>query len=103
MSKTILPSNGEKVKMIDNKLSVPDNPIVPFIEGDGIGSDIWKSSVKVFNSAVEKAYSGNKKIHWMEIYAGEKANEVYGENVWLPQETLDVVSDCLVAIKKYTV
>ena len=99
MSKTILPSNGEKVKMIDNKLSVPDNPIVPFIEGDGIGSDIWKSSVKVFNSAVEKAYSGNKKIHWMEIYAGEKANEVYGENVWLPQETLDVVSDCLVAIK----
>ena len=99
MNKTILPSNGEKVKMIDNKLSVPDNPIVPFIEGDGIGSDIWKSSVKVFDAAIEKAYSGSKKIHWMEIYAGEKANEVYGENVWLPQETLDVVSDCLVAIK----
>tara|TARA_B100002052_G_scaffold187431_1_gene170792 strand:+ start:923 stop:2170 length:1248 start_codon:yes stop_codon:yes gene_type:complete len=99
MNKTILPSNGEKVKMIDNKLSVPDNPIVPFIEGDGIGADIWKSSVKVFDAAIEKAYSGAKKIHWMEIYAGEKANEVYGENVWLPQETLDVVSDCLVAIK----
>tara|TARA_B000000437_G_scaffold186740_1_gene143826 strand:+ start:222 stop:1469 length:1248 start_codon:yes stop_codon:yes gene_type:complete len=99
MNKTILPSNGEKVKMIDNKLSVPDNPIVPFIEGDGIGADIWKSSVKVFDAAIEKAYSGSKKIHWMEIYAGEKANEVYGENVWLPQETLDVVSDCLVAIK----
>ena len=99
MNKTILPSNGEKVKMIDNKLSVPDNPIVPFIEGDGIGSDIWKSSVRVFDAAIEKAYSGSKKIHWMEIYAGEKANEVYGENVWLPQETLDVVSDCLVAIK----
>ena len=99
MNKTILPSSGEKVKMIDNKLSVPDNPIVPFIEGDGIGSDIWKSSVKVFDAAIEKAYSGSKKIHWMEIYAGEKANEVYGENVWLPQETLDVVSDCLVAIK----
>tara|TARA_B100000401_G_scaffold51880_1_gene30303 strand:- start:105 stop:1352 length:1248 start_codon:yes stop_codon:yes gene_type:complete len=99
MNKTILPSNGEKVKMIDNKLSVPDNPIVPFIEGDGIGADIWKSSVKVFDAAIEKAYSGTKKIHWMEIYAGEKANEVYGENVWLPQETLDVVSDCLVAIK----
>tara|TARA_Y100001970_G_scaffold248737_1_gene318590 strand:+ start:248 stop:1495 length:1248 start_codon:yes stop_codon:yes gene_type:complete len=99
MNKTILPSNGEKVKMIDNKLSVPDNPIIPFIEGDGIGSDIWKSSVKVFDAAIEKAYSGTKKIHWMEIYAGEKSNEVYGENVWLPQETLDVVSDCLVAIK----
>ena len=99
MNKTILPSNGEKVKMIDNKLSVPDNPIVPVIEGDGIGADIWKSSVKVFDAAIEKAYSGAKKIHWMEIYAGEKANEVYGENVWLPQETLDVVSDCLVAIK----
>ena len=99
MNKTILPSNGEKVKMIDNKLSVPDNPIVPFIEGDGIGADIWKSSVKVFDAAIEKAYSGTKKIHWMEIYAGEKANEIYGESVWLPQETLDVVSDCLVAIK----
>ena len=70
MNKTILPSNGEKVKMIDNKLSVPDNPIVPFIEGDGIGADIWKSSVKVFDAAIEKAYSGVKKIHWMEIYAG---------------------------------
>ncbi len=99
MRKTILPIDGEKVTMNNDKLLVPDNPIIPFIEGDGIGSDIWKSSVRVFDSAVEKAYSGRKKIHWMEIYAGEKANDVYGENTWLPQETLDVVNDCLIAIK----
>ena len=77
---------------------VPDNPIIPFIEGDGIGPDIWKSAVRVLDSAVEKAYSGKRKIHWMEVYAGEKSNEVYGENTWLPQETLDLINEYLVAI-----
>ena len=99
MSKIKMPTNGIKIQMKDNQLNVPDNPVIPFIEGDGIGADIWKSSVRVFDVAVEKAYGGKKKIHWMEIYAGEKANDVYGANTWLPQETLDVVSDCLIAIK----
>ena len=99
MSKVRMPVNGIKIEMKNNELKVPDNPIIPFIEGDGIGSDIWRSSVRVFDAAIKKAYGDNKKIHWMEIYAGEKANDVYGENTWLPQETLDVISDCLVAIK----
>ena len=99
MNRVKIPNKGSKITMNNGMLDVPDNPIIPFIEGDGIGSDIWKSSVRVFDSAVEKAYSGKKKIHWMEIYAGEKANDVYGENTWLPQETLDVVNDCLIAIK----
>ncbi|MBI65265.1 MAG: isocitrate dehydrogenase (NADP(+)) [Candidatus Marinimicrobia bacterium] len=99
MNRTKYPDNGKKITMQNNELLVPVNPIIPFIEGDGIGSDIWKSSVRVFDSAVEKAYNNQRKIHWMEIYAGEKANDVYEENIWLPQETLDVVSDCLIAIK----
>ena len=99
MNRVKTPNKGSKITMNNGILDVPDNPIIPFIEGDGIGSDIWKSSVRVFDSAVEKAYSGKKKIHWMEIYAGEKANDVYGENAWLPQETLDIVNDCLIAIK----
>ena len=99
MNKVKMPTNGIKIEMENNDLKVPDNPIIPFIEGDGIGADIWKSSVRVFDAAVKKAYGDIKKIHWMEIYAGEKANDVYGENTWLPQETLDVVSDCLIAIK----
>ena len=99
MTKVKLPENGFKVKMIDGKLDVPNNPIIPFIEGDGIGADIWKSSVKVFDAAVLKAYDGNRKIEWMEIYAGEKANDIYGPNTWLPEQTLEVINDCLIAIK----
>ena len=99
MTKVKLPENGFKVKMIDGKLEVPNNPIIPFIEGDGIGADIWKSSVKVFDAAVLKAYDGNRKIEWMEIYAGEKANDIYGPNTWLPEQTLEVINDCLIAIK----
>ena len=83
----------------DGKLLVPDNPIIPFIEGDGIGADIWKSSVNVFNAAVKKAYGDNRKIDWLEIYAGDKANDVYGPNTWLPDETLDLINEYLVAIK----
>ncbi len=99
MSKVIIPENGKKISMEDGKFIVPNNPIIPFIEGDGIGPDIWKSAVRVFDSAVQKAYSGERKIHWMEVYAGEKSNIIYGENTWLPQETLDMIDKYLVAIK----
>ena len=100
MSKVKQPSFGTKVTM-DNQgnLIVPDNPVVPYIEGDGIGVDIWAATVRVLDAAVLKAYSGSKKIDWLEVYAGEKANDVYGENTWLPQETLDVIQNYLVAIK----
>ena len=99
MSKINIPSDGEKITIKDNNLVVPDNPIIPYIEGDGTGPDIWRSTVNVIDSAVEKAYGGNKKIHWMEIYAGDKSNVVYGENTWLPNETLDMVDEYLIAIK----
>ena len=74
MSKINIPEQGKKISINDSVLDVPNNPIVPYIEGDGTGSDIWKATVNVINSAVEKAYNGEKKIHWMEIYAGEKSN-----------------------------
>ncbi|MDP7465714.1 MAG: isocitrate/isopropylmalate family dehydrogenase, partial [Candidatus Marinimicrobia bacterium] len=90
---------GQKITMDGKKLIVPDNPIIPFIEGDGIGPDIWASAVRVLDAAVEKAYGGKKKIHWMEVYAGEKSNDVYGPDTWLPQETLDFINEYLVAIK----
>ena len=87
MSQVKIPENGTKIKMINNELKVPDDPIIPFIEGDGIGSDIWKASVQVIDEAVQKAYKGSRRIEWLEVYAGEKANDVYKENIWLPQET----------------
>ena len=93
------PTSGEKITLENGNIHVPNNPIIPFIEGDGIGRDIWKASEKVIDAAVNKAYNGEKKIEWLEVYAGEKANEVYGEDVWLPQETLDVINEYLVAIK----
>ena len=99
MTKTIIPQNGSKITMGKNKLNVPDNPIIPFIEGDGTGVDIWNASQKVLDAAVEKAYNGKRKIEWMEVYAGEKANDVYGPNTWLPEETLDRINEYLVAIK----
>ena len=99
MNKVQIPSGGQKITMLERTLNIPDNPIIPFIEGDGIGPDIWAASVRVLDSAVEKAYGGKKKIHWMEVYAGEKSNEVYGVNTWLPQETLDCINEYLVAIK----
>ncbi len=89
--------NGEKITLINGKLTVPDNPVIPFIEGDGIGPDIWKASVRVLDAAVEKAYSGKRKIVWREVLAGEKAFKQTGE--WLPKETLDVIREYLVAIK----
>ena len=94
------PVFGSKITLDDNgKLLVPDNPIIPFIEGDGIGADIWSASVNVFNAAVKKAYGDNRSVDWLEIYAGDKANDVYGPNTWLPDETLDFINEYLVAIK----
>ena len=90
-------TNSNSIKMENGKLTVPDHPIIPFIEGDGIGPDIWNASVNVFDSAVERAYDGERKIDWLEILAGEKAHQQTGE--WLPQETLDLVTKHRVAIK----
>ncbi|MEK7671448.1 MAG: NADP-dependent isocitrate dehydrogenase, partial [Bacteroidota bacterium] len=83
------PTNGQKIVLVNGKLTVPDNPIVPFIEGDGTGPDIWRASQMVFDAAVAKAYDGKRKIVWFEVYAGEKSNVVYGENTWLPDDTLE--------------
>jgi isocitrate dehydrogenase len=95
-----IPCCGEKITAdADGKLNVPNNPIVAFIEGDGIGEDITKASMAIWNAAVEKAYGGERKIAWMEIYAGEKAVATYGENVWLPEETVEAIREYLVAIK----
>jgi isocitrate dehydrogenase len=91
------PAGGEKITIKDGKLSVPDQPIVPFIEGDGTGPDIWKASVRVFDAAVKKAYGGKRQIHWMEVYAGEKSNKLL--NTWLPDETVEACREYLVSIK----
>ncbi|MCC6476467.1 isocitrate dehydrogenase (NADP(+)) [bacterium] len=93
------PTAGEKITVSGGHLVVPNHPIIPFIEGDGTGRDIWKASQRVFDAAVEKAFGGKKKIVWFEIYAGEKSLEVYGENVWLPQDTLKAIKEYIVAIK----
>lgn len=95
--KISIPQDGEKISIIDGKLVVPDNPIIPFIEGDGTGPDIWRATKLVLDTAVEKAYGGKRKIKWMEIYAGEKAQRLY--NSYLPEETLRAVEEFVVAIK----
>ncbi len=92
-----VPEVGEKVKVVDGKLSVPDNPIIPFIEGDGTGPDIWRAAKMVLDASVEKAYAGKRKIQWMEVYAGEKAHKIYGE--WLPEETYQAIAEYIIAIK----
>ena len=95
-----IPSGGEKIKVNkDHLLSVPDNPIIPYIEGDGTGVDITPVMLKVVDAAVKKAYGGKKKIVWMEMYAGEKSCRIYGENVWLPDETLQAAKEYVVSIK----
>ncbi|KJH82817.1 NADP-dependent isocitrate dehydrogenase [Pseudomonas sp. KSR10] len=95
-----VPASGDKITVnADNTLNVPNNPIIPYIEGDGIGVDISPVMIKVVDAAVEKAYGGERKIAWMEIYAGEKATQVYDQDTWLPKETLDVVRDYVVSIK----
>ena len=87
----------EKIKLINGKLIVPENPVIPFIEGDGTGPDIWKASVRVFDAAVQNAYKGKRKIAWKEVLAGEKAFKQTGN--WLPAETLDTFREYLVGIK----
>jgi len=95
-----IPANGKKIEVnSDNTLNVPNNPIIPFIEGDGIGIDITPVMRKVVDAAVDKAYQGQRKISWMEIYAGEKSTKVYGPDVWLPDETLTAAREFVVSIK----
>src|ERR1700724_1448151 len=96
-SKITPPAQGAKISIRDGQLVVPDNPIIPFIEGDGTGRDIWRASVRVFDAAVQKAYGGKRKIHWMEVFAGEKANKQL--NTWLPDETVAACREYLVSIK----
>jgi len=95
-----IPTSGEKIRVnADFSLRVPDQPIIPYIEGDGTGLDITPVMLKVVDAAVDKAYGGRRKIHWMEIYAGEKSTRIYGPDVWLPEESLHAVKDYVVSIK----
>ena len=95
-----VPTGGQKISVnADYSLTVPDQPIIPYIEGDGTGMDITPVMIKVVDAAVKKSYGGTRQIHWMEIYAGEKATKVYGPDVWLPEETLQVLKDYVVSIK----
>jgi isocitrate dehydrogenase len=92
-----VPADGAKITIKDGKLQVPDNPIIPFVEGDGTGRDIWRASVRVFDAAIQKAYGGKRKVHWMEVYAGEKAFRQFQN--WLPDETVEAFKEFLVGIK----
>ena len=93
----VTPPAGGKITISNGKLSVPHNPILPFIRGDGTGPDIWRASVRVLDAAVKKAYGGQKQIHWLEVYAGQKAYDKY--NTWLPDATVEACRDYLVSIK----
>ena len=93
----VAPRDGAKITIQNGKLNVPDNPVVPFIEGDGTGPDIWRASVRVMDAAVKKAYGGKREIKWMEVYAGEKAFKTF--NNWLPDETVEAFREYLVGIK----
>src|ERR1700680_4102635 len=88
---------GNKITIAAGKLKVPDQPIIPFIEGDGTGADIWRASVRIMDAAVARAYGGKRRIHWMEVYAGEKSNKLF--NTWLPEETVAACREYLVSIK----
>ncbi|HCR70228.1 MAG TPA: NADP-dependent isocitrate dehydrogenase [Anaerolineae bacterium] len=92
-----VPTDGAKISIQNGKLNVPDNPVIPYVEGDGIGRDIWRASQRVFDAAVEKAYGGKRKIHWMEVYAGEKSFKLF--QTWLPDETVEAFTEFLVGIK----
>src|SRR3954467_3287511 len=99
-------ARGATISVQDGRLSIPDNPIIPFIEGDGTGADIWRASVRVFDAAVAKAYGGKRKIAWMEVYAGEKAFNKFktgtpegDAKAWLPDDTVDAFKTFLVGIK----
>ncbi len=92
-----VPAGGEKITIKGGRLQVPDEPIIPFVEGDGTGRDIWRASVRVFDAAVQKAYGGKRKVHWMEVYAGEKSFKQF--QTWLPDETVEAFKEFLVGIK----
>src|SRR5271170_7028039 len=92
-----VPTDGAKITLTNGKLNVPDKPIIPFIEGDGTGPDIWRASQYVFDEAVRKIYGGKRKIAWMEVYAGEKPFKMF--NTWLPDETVEAFKEYLVGIK----
>ena len=92
-----VPAQGSRITISNGKLAVPDQPIIPFIEGDGTGPDIWRASVRVLDAAIAKTYAGKRKIHWMEVYAGQKSNDLY--NTWLPDETVEACREYLVSIK----
>ena len=94
-----VPKKGSKISYKDGKINVPDNPIIPFIEGDGIGVDITPPMIKVVNEAIKIAYKGNKKIEWMEVFCGEKATKIYTKDTWLPDETIDALKEFVVSIK----
>jgi isocitrate dehydrogenase len=98
-SKIIVPEDGAKITSEGENLIIPDNPVIGFIEGDGIGPDIWNATKLVLDQSVKKAYKGKKKISWMEIYAGEKSVKIYGNDQWLPEETVDAIKEYKVAIK----
>jgi len=97
--KITIPSEGNKIIMKNGILEVPNNPIIPFIEGDGIGIDITPAMINVVDNAVKIAYGGEKKIHWMEVYCGEKSTTIYDKDTWLPDETLDALKEYVVSIK----
>ena len=92
-----VPAGGEKITFEKGVLAVPDKPIIPFVEGDGTGPDIWRASVRVFDAAVERAYQGQRKVAWMEVFAGEKSFKQFQD--WLPQETVDAMQEYRVSIK----
>ncbi|WBA07936.1 NADP-dependent isocitrate dehydrogenase [Salinivibrio kushneri] len=98
-SKVVVPAEGQKITLDGTKLVVPNHPVIPYIEGDGIGMDVSPAMIKVVDAAVAKAYNGDRKISWMEIYTGEKSTKVYGDDQWLPAETLDFIREYKVAIK----
>ena len=95
--KLVVPEGGARISIENGKLNVPENPIIPFIEGDGTGPDIWRATVRVLDAAVEKTYGGKRKIHWMEIFAGQKSNDLF--HTWLPDESVQACRDFLVSIK----
>lgn len=98
--KIVVPEGGEKITVnADDTLNVPNEPVIPFIEGDGIGADVTPAMKIAIDAAVKKAYNGERKIHWMEVYAGEKATQIYDADTWLPEETLEAVKDYVVSIK----
>ncbi|MGH8477748.1 MAG: isocitrate/isopropylmalate family dehydrogenase, partial [Methylococcales bacterium] len=96
-TKPIVPASGGKITMQDGILQVPDYPIIPYIEGDGTGPDIWRATVRVLDAAVEAAYGGRRRIHWMEVYAGQKSNVLF--NTWRPDDTIQACREYLVSIK----